>query len=169
MSVERKIYNVLEKAYLGLKVLHDDYFIIGSSALTLSGISIENTQDIDILMSSRDADCVKKVWSNRVVKNHITKQDNLFRSNFSRYHFEMLDIEIMGNLEVNRNGIWAPLIIQDYVTLIFNDIEIKIPTIEEQKRILNLFGREKDFEKLKLIEKRHTTARLAKAAGNGFD
>ena len=153
MNLEEKIYTVLDKVYPDLKLLYDDYFIIGTSALILSGFKIESTYDIDILMSNKDANYLKKVWKEKNIVDHITERDDLFRSNFSRYDFDLLDIEIMGNLEVNNNGHWIPLTINEYATFTLNDIEIKIPTIQEQKRIYKLFGRDKDIEKIILIEK----------------
>jgi hypothetical protein len=152
-NLKKKIHSVLNKAYPELKSLHDDYFIIGSSALVLSGIKIDNTSDIDILMSNKDADFLKEVWRGKIIKDHITKRDDLFRSNFTRYFFDNLDVEVMGDLEINKDGQWIPLIIQEYTTFTLKDIEIKTPTLQEQKRIYELFGREKDLEKVKLIEK----------------
>lgn len=77
----------------------------------------------------------------------------MFRSNFSRYNFSLLDIEILGELEVKKNNNWERLIIQDYTVISKDEIEIKLPTIKEQERILRLFGRDKDIFKLNFIEK----------------
>lgn len=152
MDIKSKIHSVLGEAYSELKLLQNDFFIIGSAALILSGVGISNTNDIDILVSDKDAGNLKMVWKDRIDRNYITQRDDLFRSDFSRYRFGMLDIEAMGNLEVNKNGTWTPLKVYEFVTYPLNDIQIKMPTIKEQKRILNFFGREKDKEKIKLIE-----------------
>lgn len=147
-----KINQVLREAYPALKLLQDDCFVIGSAALILSGVEIDYTSDIDILTSERDANCLKEVWKDKHVKGYVTQQDDLFRSNFSRYDFGAMDVEIMGNLEVWKDNSWEPLIIRDYTHFTRDDIRVKLPTIEELKRILRWFGRDKDFQKLKLIE-----------------
>ena len=153
MDIKEKIISVIREAYPYIKQIQDDCFVIGSAALILSGVEIENTFDIDIVTSNRDADFLRKEWKERFVDNHISKHDNLFRSNFSRYNFDILDIEIMGNLKVYKNSVWEPLIIQDYIIFSENEIKIKLPTIKEQKRILEWFGRDKDMIKLNLIKK----------------
>lgn len=147
-----KISHVLERAHPTLEQLEDDYFIIGASALILSGIEID-TSDIDILVSDRDAIYLQNKWADKIIKNHIRERSDLFRSNFARFHFEELDIEIMGDLNVKNNGIWSPLYIQDYFTLNLGSMQIKLPTIEEQVRIFNLFGREKNIEKVNKIRR----------------
>ncbi len=154
MNINTKISTVLQKAYPALKQLQDDYFIIGSSALNLCGTEIE-TADIDILLSRRDSAYLQNTWADKLIKDHVTQNDHLFRSDLSRFNFGELDIEIMPELEVNKNGIWVPLYVQDYFTIDLNGMQIKLPTIEEQKRIFNFFGREKDLKKIKLIEERH--------------
>lgn len=133
--------------------LHDDWFIFGSAASILSEVKIETTGDIDILTSERDAKLLKQLWSSKDL-NIDSKPIEVFRSDFSRYKFDLIDIEISGNLEIYRNGKWLPLTVYDYETLPIGKLLVKIPTLQEQKNILNLFGREKDLEKIKLIDER---------------
>lgn len=149
--IEKRISSVLERASPILQKLQDDFFIIGASALTLAGIEIGNTGDIDILSSKRDALYLQQIWTDKRVNDHITECDDLFRSTFARYSFGDMDIEVMGDLEINKNNIWQPLKIQDYFLIDIKYIQLKIPTIGEQIRILELFGREKDREKIALI------------------
>jgi len=57
----------------------------------------------------------------------------------------------MGNLEVHHNGKWDILEIGEWISL--QGTTLKIPTLEEQKRILTIFGRPKDLLRLQLIER----------------
>lgn len=148
--VER-IYSVIERASPILKKLQDDFFVIGASALTLSGIEIGTTRDIDILSSRRDALYLQQVWAEKLIKDHVTERDDLFRSTFARYSFGVMDIEVMGDLEINKNKAWQKLKIRDHSVIDLKCVPIKIPTIREQIRILELFGREKDKEKIAFI------------------
>jgi len=141
----------MHQAYPALSQLEDDYFLIGSSALALTGVNITSANDIDILTSHENADDLKSSWSNRLKANYQPDGGSLFRSNFARFDFDIMDIEVMGDLEVKRNNTWIPVTVKDYFLFEENGYQIKIPTIEEQKRILHLFDRTKDKEKLKLI------------------
>lgn len=152
MTIKEKIIRTLHEASFGLQQLKDDFFIIGSAALILSDISIENTQDIDIITSKKDAELLKKIWASYKL-NMIPKKSDKFHSDLSRYKFELLDIEIAGALQVYENGKWIPLVINDYKTYPIENLLIKIPTLIEQKNILSLFSREKDLQKIKLIDK----------------
>lgn len=142
----------MNQAYPTLSQLKDDYFLIGSSALALAGINIASTNDIDILTSRKNADELKINWSDRQKTNYQPVGVSLFRSNFARFYFDAMDIEVMGGLEVKKNNVWNRVTIQHYFLFEDNGYCIKIPTLEEQKRILILFDRTKDKEKLKLID-----------------
>lgn len=151
MTIKEKIFSALRESYPSLKQLKDHYYIIGATALILSDIEIENTNDIDILVSERDAEWLRDEWKNK--KINITPDPSLlFRSNYSRYQFSDIEIEILGSLKVNKENIWTPLVIKDFVVFETEDFQVKIPTLAEQVRILNFFGRKKDLDRLKLIQ-----------------
>jgi hypothetical protein len=154
MTVDEKIFHTLKEAFPSLKLMKDDFYLIGSAALILSGIKIENIYDLDILVSDRDADFLMAEWGNRRIIEHAPKDNELFSSKFARYKFSELDIEILGELKVNKMGIWEKLEISDSQSITIDDFEIKTPTLNEQKRILQLFGRKKDKDRLKLIDKK---------------
>ena len=153
MSIKEKIIQTLHQASSGLQQLKDDFYIFGSAALILSDVNIKHTEDIDIVTSKRDAALLKEIWASHDL-NFIPKESDKFRSDLSRYDFGELDIEITGGLEVCSNNEWKPLIIYDYETYPIADVLIKAPTLIEQKNILHLFGREKDLQKIKLIDER---------------
>ncbi len=153
MTIREKIIQTLHTAASGLEQLQDDYFIFGSAASILSEVEIDNTDDIDIAVSQRDAELLKNIWRSKDL--HVgSKPSGIFRSNLSRYKFELIDIEICGNLEVFRNEKWQPFVIYDYEIIPLGKLLVKIPTLEEQKNILHFFGRAKDIEKVKLIDER---------------
>ena len=136
-----------------MRLLKDNFYLIGSAALSLSGIKLDKISDIDILVSDRDADFLMAAWENRLMKEHTTKDDDLFYSKFARYKFPFLDIEMMGELKVNIHGIWERVEIKENESIALEGLEIRVPTLSEQKRILQLFGREKDKKRIKLIDK----------------
>lgn len=136
-----------------LAMLQDDFYIIGSSAIVLAGFSLESVDDIDLLTSTRDADLLKKHWHHRKLNDYIPKDGDKFRSNFGRFIFDGFKVEVMGDLELNTERIWQKVRVNDFLRIKTEKISIKIPTIAEQIRILKAFGRPKDLEKVKLIEK----------------
>lgn len=152
MRLSEKIHFVLKEAYPTLASLEDEWCIIGTSALVLSGVEFDKTKDIDILTSAKDAQKIKQSWKSRIIKDFDTSNSELFRSELTRYNFKLMDIEIIGDLDVFNSGQWIPLKIQDYINISTPDFEVKIPSIEEQKRILHLFGREKDLQKIKYLD-----------------
>lgn len=151
--MKNQILATLTEASEGLKLLDDDYYIIGSSALILSGIDIGITHDIDILTTSHNSDILQKAWNNKLIENPGMKESDLFKSNFACFQFRKMQIEAIGNLNVFKESQWIPLNINDYNIFTLNDLKIKIPTLTEQIRILNLFGRSKDLLRISIINK----------------
>ncbi|HQQ97130.1 MAG TPA: hypothetical protein PLX35_07695 [Cyclobacteriaceae bacterium] len=150
--MKESIISVLTEASDVLRQLQDDACIIGSSALALSGIAIEQVNDLDLLVSTRDAHFLQKAWNDRGIKDYVPGQGDLFRSTFSRFRFAAMDMEVMGDLEVRKNGNWIPVIVAQHHTIVIGGLKVNIPTLDEQIRILTLFGREKDLTKVRLIE-----------------
>jgi hypothetical protein len=148
IDIKNKIISVLKEALPELSLLNDDFYLIGAAALILSDVKLNHTSDIDILTSDDDAETLKHLWMDRRIEIHDLKNSELFRSNFSRYKFMHVDIEIMGSLEVKKEDAWIPLKIHDYNIFSVDFMQFKIPTLEEQKRILQWFGRDKDLDKI---------------------
>ena len=150
--MKNKIISTLTEITSALSQLEDEFFVIGSAALLLSNIEIGETQDIDILTSTKDSNKLQQLYKNILEEQPTTKEDNLFKSNFARLKHPIMDIEIMGDLKVLNNGIWLPVEIKEYQEININKVTIKIPTLKEQIKLLKLFGREKDLKKIKEIE-----------------
>lgn len=69
MASREIIFEQIKQFYPDLKSLNDDFFIIGASAMILSGVDVE-TSDIDILTSVRDADLIKAMWADKRITNY---------------------------------------------------------------------------------------------------
>jgi hypothetical protein len=152
--MKKKVLELLALIYPDLEQLKDDYFIIGSCAMLLSDITVPIVTDLDLLMSSTDADTLKHKWSHKMRKAFSPENQHLFRSNFGRFDFGELDVEVMGDLEVCKNGQWFSVLVNQKTDVSINGMSLKIPTLEEQKRIFSLFGREKDIAKANQITSR---------------
>ncbi|MBA4853131.1 hypothetical protein [Emticicia sp. BO119] len=136
-----------------LAKLQDPFYIIGSSALVLTRIPLEITDDIDLLTSSRDASFLKELWEANKVREYTPDGAHKFRSVFGRFQWENILVEVMGDLEVFHHGEWQILQITEYFEININQLSVRIPTLNEQERIFRLFGRKKDLTKADLILK----------------
>ena len=157
MSVEEKIQKSIILLSNDLSKLQDPFYIIGSSALVLAGIPLETTDDIDLLTSNRDADYLKKLWQAHKLREYSPKDSDKFRSDFGRFRWEGVLVEVMGDLEVFDTGNWQKLEITDYFEVSIHQLSIRIPTLREQERIFRLFGRAKDLAKADLITKHNNS------------
>lgn len=135
-----------------LQEIKDEWCIIGSSALILSDVSNEETFDIDILTTKVGSDNFQRSLKEYIEVTPKTKEDHLFRSDFARFNFPLMDIEIMGGLQVKKDGIWQDVIIEHFREIAIGNMSVKVPTLEEQKRLFLLFGREKDLKRVSLCE-----------------
>jgi hypothetical protein len=138
----------LQEAASQVSQLRDDCFIMGASALVLAGIDLDSTPDVDLLTSDSDAKRLIDFWSERKIDFQPT-QPELFRSTYGRFEFSKMDIEVMGNLEINRDGAWTPLLVLDF--FVREGSPWKIPTLIEQMRILQIFNRPKDSDRIALV------------------
>lgn len=153
MQAKEKIEKTLETIASGLKQTKGDFYIIGASAMILSGVDIGDTEDVDILVSESDARMLKERWKEYVIESYTPQHSDIFRSFFRRYTFNPMDVEVLGDLEVNINGKWTLLTVEDYTVYTLGDLHIKLPTLYEQRRILTLFGREKDMRRIDFIDR----------------
>ena len=153
MHIPEKIKQSIAILSDDLSKLQDPVYIIGSSALVLAGIPLEKTDDIDLLTSHRDAEYLKNHWQGNRLGEYSPKDADKFRSNFGRFQWEKILVEVMGDLEVFDNGEWKKLQINDYFEISINQLSVRIPTLKEQGRIFRLFGRPKDLVKAEIIIK----------------
>ena len=151
MKIKDKIVQTLASMTAELLEIGPDFYIIGASAMILSDIEIGETSDIDILtteMNSLKLQCSLKAYMEIALE---TKEDGLFSSNFARFNLPLMDVEVMGNLQIKKNNVWQFVYVQEYREIFIGDLIIRIPTMEEQKRILSLFGREKDLKRILVL------------------
>jgi hypothetical protein len=153
MSTTQKIEKSIAFLSHDLTKLQDPFYIIGSSALVLAGIPLETPDDIDLLTSTQDANLLKNHWQANKVEEYAPKDSDKFRSNFGRFQWDSILVEVMGELEIFENQEWKKLVIDEYFEVSINQLSIRIPTLKEQERIFRFFGRAKDLAKADIITK----------------
>ena len=130
-----------------LQAMRDPWWIIGSAGLALAGAFEERPQDIDLLTSARDAQAMRDSWRGHVQAETHPADGVQFRSIYARFAHLPLPVEVMGGLEVRRNGSWEALTVRESETAVVDGFEIRVPALAEQIRVLRLFGRDKDLAK----------------------
>lgn len=123
--------------------LTSDAFVIGSAAVCLVGADIE-VADLDILTTVDDARRLEQVWQSRRLHDYLPSDGGLFRSRFARYAFTAMPVEIMGGLEVCVEDAWQPVRIDESRPLDGYSVRLRLPSPAELRRVLHLFGRDKD-------------------------
>lgn len=152
MNIKDKIDQTLLSIATQLQEINQEFYIIGAAAMILSDIEIGETSDIDILTTDVNASRLQYLLKVYMEVAPETKENDLFHSNFARFNLPLMDIEVMGNLQIKKNDIWQPVCVQEYREISVGEIIARIPTIGEQKRILSLFGREKDLKRLQILD-----------------
>lgn len=123
--------------------LTSDAFVIGSAAVYLVGADID-VADLDILTTTEDALRLETVWQSRRLRDYLPSDGGLFRSRFARYAFAAMPVEIMGGLEVCVANAWQRVRIDESRPLDGYAARLRLPSSAELRRVLQLFGRDKD-------------------------
>lgn len=122
----------------------DPWCLIGSVAALLLGTET-SAVDVDVLTSRADADTLMAAWAERREPAFTPADSRLFRSHFARFSFPGVPVEVMGALELHADGGWQPVHYGRLILVGVNGLAVPVPSIDNQIRLLESFGREKDL------------------------
>jgi hypothetical protein len=129
------------------ETFRDPWWLIGSTAMVLLGVDDIVPHDIDVLASARDAEAFMVRHADLLERDHRPAGDELFRSRFARFRFAPLPVEVMGGLQVCRDGAWEPVRIgATRMVECGGDVVVPVPAPAEQLRLFEWFGRGKDID-----------------------
>lgn len=128
----------------------DPWVLIGSAAARLAGAEV-TVADVDVLTSVRDAEVLITHWQACRDVDHTPAVADRFRSRYARFDFSGLPLEVMGGLELYGERGWEPVRIDDIVMRDVAGIAVPVPTVSEQIRVLESFGRPKDRQRAALL------------------
>lgn len=128
----------------------DPWCLIGSAAALLAGANV-NVADVDVLVSRDDAERLMTLWSAQ--REHVYEPAGAerFRSHFARFRFPGLPVEVMGGLELNQGDGWKPVQAGRLTLVGLNGLAVPVPSVDDQIRILESFGREKDRQRASML------------------
>ena len=138
-----------EAARVG-STLRDDWWIIGSAAIALTGVNIE-VLDVDLLVSERDAQALLAGWA--APKTATSGQDR-FRSVFGEHAGTPIPIEVMGRLEVNLDDQWVPVAPTTRVETALAGGTVYIPDPDDLLALLLMFRRPQDLVRAEMLLRR---------------
>ncbi|WP_426702638.1 hypothetical protein ACPPVV_06460 [Rhodanobacter sp. Col0626] len=130
----------------------DSWTLIGSAAACLAGAEVV-VADLDVLTSVRDAQTLAGHWRGRRDDTFVPPGEERFRSHFARFLFPGLPVEVMGGLELHGERGWQPVRIDAIVTVDVAGLAVLVPTVAEQIRVLESFGRPKDLQRAALLKR----------------
>jgi hypothetical protein len=128
----------------------DPWVIIGSAAAALAGADVV-VADLDVMSSVDDAERLKGLWKSRLNTSYEPAGAALFRSHFARFDFPGMPVEVMGGLELYRDGTWQPVQVGEIVHVAWAGVQVPIPTSSEQILMLERFARPKDLLRTQLL------------------
>lgn len=120
--------------------------LIGSAAALLLGAEV-SVADVDVLTSRADADTLMTLWAERREPVTALADHNLFRSHFARFRFPGAPVEVMGALELNIDDAWQAAQPGRLVLAGLHGLAVPVPSVDDQIRLLESFGREKDLRR----------------------
>ncbi|HKR75055.1 MAG TPA: hypothetical protein VJR95_00230 [Rhodanobacter sp.] len=124
----------------------EPWCLIGSAAARLLGAEV-SVADVDVLVSPADADTLATLWADRRDTAHAPADGDRFRSHFARFRFTGMPVEVMGGLELDQGEGWQPVSPGRLVLAGVQGMAVPVPALDEQIRILESFGRDKDRER----------------------
>jgi hypothetical protein len=144
--LDPRIIATLDALAPASSMFRDPWWIIGSCALHLSGMPGIVPHDLDLLTSTRDADALVQSLADQIDEDY-HPADRRFDSRFASFPTLPMPVEVMGDLRTQVDSVWQAITIGSSLTLQLGGHDVKIPTLPEQLRLLELFGRDKDLAK----------------------
>ncbi len=138
-----------------LAITAPNWCIFGSAALWLNGVKDIKPHDIDILMSSEEAERTAKFLAR--FQRETPPDSGRFRSLHHRFLIQGTEVDISGDLQIlTDSGEWNDVRVNE----ILCQEGVRFASISECLRLLQLFGRENDLEKVKKIKNQFSNKKL---------
>lgn len=143
------LQNAIEYVALVMTLEIEEWWIIGSAAMTLAGLDVA-PDDVDVMASQ----AVMAYALERAGLQSFSPSPNLlFRSTVFASHQvpHGLRVEFMGGFEVRTAAGWHKLEVRTRRRVESATGPVYIPELVEQFEILKLFGRDKDLRRAQMI------------------
>jgi len=125
----------------------EPWCLIGSAAALLLGAEV-SAGDIDVLTSRADAATLIELWARQREAAFVPADEHRFRSHFARFRFPGAPVEVMGALELHVDDRWQAVVPGRLVLSGVNGMAVPVPSLDDQIRLFESFGREKDLSRI---------------------
>jgi hypothetical protein len=130
--------------------LQDEWWVIGSAAIALTGVDIE-VLDVDLLVSERDARTLLGGWATPTA---VASDQDRFRSVAGEHAGTPIPIQVMGRLEVNVEDAWVPIAPTTRVTIDLSGGTVYTPDPDDLLALLLMFRRPQDLVRAEMLLRR---------------
>jgi hypothetical protein len=150
-SLPRGLLETLREVAKAARSNVDDWWIIAGAAAALHGVTEIPVNDVDVLMSVRDADVVLKAIGVTPVP---TTGNAHFRSTlFGQWHGLPLTVEIMAGFDYMDGHSWTRVAPTTRQLVALEDFAVFVPDRAELAALFRAFGRQKDQERARRLER----------------
>ena len=125
------------------------WWIIGSAAVALHGVSVADIRDVDLMMCLADA----RQFLQRVgVLSTPDTGHAKFRSEvFGTWRMPPLPVEVFAGFELADSQGWRPVVLQTRQAVRVAGRTLYVPPKDELRELLLSFGRAKDLDRARLL------------------
>lgn len=135
-----------------LEHARDPWWIIGSAAVALHGANPGEIADVDVLLSERDARAVFAILGLPIQAG--SPDDQFASVLFAAWTKPPLTVEFMAGLSTMQGGLWEQVALTTRETHEVFGRPVFLPSVSELSDLLRRFGRAKDHDRLRALEKR---------------
>jgi hypothetical protein len=127
----------------------DPWWVISSAAVALHGVTPIAVGDVDVLVGVGDAQRLMKKLGVVPIEDGASA---MFRSTlFGQWETPPLVVEIMAGFHVATGAGWTEVMPRTRVPIMVEGSVVYVPDRAELARMLRLFGRPKDLERIRLL------------------
>jgi|GEM_PF-3199435 len=145
MAIDPRLHETLNDIRRAAGAFTDPWWVMGSAAAMLAGAEIDNVQDVDLLLSARDAEILADRWRDCLLPT--PENSDRYRSRpFYRFR-RALEVEAMANFEIRRASAWQSVI--PHSRKLADGLPIAEPA--EQVALLEIFDRPKDRARINAL------------------
>jgi len=129
----------------------EPWWIIGSAAVLLHGGHVGRVKDVDLLMSASDADAFLRRAG---VSARGGEASDRFRSKiFGNWTGPPVPVEVFGGFEAKVSGVWLEVQLTSREPMSVGGVQVFVPSVPELIRLLHSFGRPKDLDRARLLQR----------------
>lgn len=151
MPITEPLRKTIAAAGAVLEDAFDPWWIVTGAAAALHGAAPIHVSDVDVMLSVRDA---SRLFPRLGVMQAPLSNHPRFRSEiFGQWDENPLIIEFMANFKLrDLDGVWRPLVPATRKCVDVEGVKVYIPELAELRGMFERFGRDKDLERIGLLD-----------------